>query len=66
MRTTDQALAANVRNTDSVSGKGMLPTKWTIGLCAVVALMRTSPLFDIHLFDRVSQRSQPPPSDPSC
>jgi len=31
--------AARVRNTVSASGNGMLPTKWTIGLCAGAALI---------------------------
>src|SRR5271167_436177 len=31
--------AARVRNTVSESGNGMLPTKWTIGLCAGAALI---------------------------
>ena len=36
--------ADRVRNTVSASGNGMLPTKWTIGLCAVAALIAvTSP-----------------------
>ena len=32
---------ARVRNTVSASGNGMLPTKWTIGLCAGAALIAT-------------------------
>src|SRR3954454_14517572 len=37
---------ARVRNTVSAFGNGMLPTKWTIGLCAVAALIAApSPYF---------------------
>src|SRR4029434_3368932 len=35
--------AAKVRNTVSASGNGMLPTKWTIGLGAVAALIAALP-----------------------
>src|SRR5215470_16008132 len=48
--------AARVRNTVSASGNGMLPTKWTIGLCAGAALIAAlSPQLDRNPLDLVER-----------
>ena len=45
--------AVRVRNTVSASGNGMLPTKWTIGLCVAAALIAVISPREVYPFDIV-------------